>query len=82
LAHLAEIYGVSVSKQTISTITDKVLEGMAEWQNRPLDPIYPVIFLDAVHCQDPRRSGLQPADLRGAGRHLRGDARHPGAVGR
>jgi transposase-like protein len=36
-AHLAEVYGASVSKQTISTITDKVLEGMSEWQNRPLD---------------------------------------------
>jgi putative transposase len=47
-AHLAEVYGASVSKQTISTITDKVLEGMAEWQNRPLDSVYPVIFLDAI----------------------------------
>jgi transposase-like protein len=37
-AHLAEVYGADVSKQTISTITDKVLDGMAEWQNRPLDP--------------------------------------------
>jgi hypothetical protein len=37
-AHLAEVYGAQVSRQTISTITDKVLEGMAEWQNRPLDP--------------------------------------------
>jgi putative transposase len=37
-AHLAEVYGVEVSKQTISTITDKVVECMAEWQNRPLDP--------------------------------------------
>ena len=36
-AHLAEVYRAEVSKQTISTITDKVLEGMAEWQNRPLD---------------------------------------------
>ncbi|MGX1480886.1 UNVERIFIED_CONTAM: transposase-like protein [Streptomyces canus] len=36
-AHLAEVYGAEVSRQTISTITDKVLEGMAEWQNRPLD---------------------------------------------
>ncbi|MET4670624.1 hypothetical protein ABID94_003506 [Streptomyces sp. PvR018] len=34
-AHLAEVYGADVSRQTISTITDKVLEGMAEWQNRP-----------------------------------------------
>ena len=37
-AHLAEVYGAEVSRQTISTITDKALEGMAEWQNRPLDP--------------------------------------------
>jgi len=36
-AHLAEVYGAEVSRQTISTITDKVVEGMAEWQNRPLD---------------------------------------------
>jgi transposase-like protein len=50
-AHLAEVYGASVSKQTISTITDKVLEGMAEWQNRPLDAVYPVIFLDAIHVK-------------------------------
>jgi transposase-like protein len=42
-AHLAEIYGAEVSKQTISTITDRVMEGMAVWQNRPLDPVYPVI---------------------------------------
>src|SRR6266536_5288761 len=41
-AHLAEVYGAEVSKQTISTITDKVMEGMTEWQNRPLDPVYPV----------------------------------------
>jgi transposase-like protein len=37
-AHLREVHGAEVSKQTISTITDKVIEGMAEWQNRPLDP--------------------------------------------
>jgi transposase-like protein len=36
-AHLGEVYGVSASKQLISTITDRVLEGMAEWQSRPLD---------------------------------------------
>src|SRR3954463_9323647 len=44
-AHLAEVYGAEVSRQTISTITDKVVEGMAEWQNRPLDPgrIRPVV---------------------------------------
>ncbi|MFB7294218.1 IS256 family transposase [Actinacidiphila glaucinigra] len=50
-AHLAEVYGASVSKQTISTITDKVMDGMTEWQNRPLDPVYPVIFIDCVHVK-------------------------------
>ena len=50
-AHLAEVYGAEVSRQTISTITDKVVEGMAEWQNRPLDPVYPVIFIDAINVK-------------------------------
>jgi transposase-like protein len=47
-AHLAEIYGAEVSRETITRITDRVLEGMTEWQNRPLDRIYPVIFIDAI----------------------------------
>ncbi|SDD80783.1 Transposase (or an inactivated derivative) [Actinokineospora iranica] len=50
-AHLAEVYGTEVSWQTISTITDKVVECMVEWQNRPLDPVYPVVFIDAVHVK-------------------------------
>jgi putative transposase len=50
-AHLAQVYGAEVSRQTISTITDKVMEGMAEWQNRPLDCVYPVIFIDAIHVK-------------------------------
>lgn len=50
-AHLAEVYGADVSKQTISTITDSVMEGMAEWQSRPLDRVYPVLFVDAIHVK-------------------------------
>lgn len=50
-AHLAEVYGAEVSKQTISTITDRVVEAMGEWQSRPLDPVYPVIFIDAVNVK-------------------------------
>jgi transposase-like protein len=50
-AHLAEIYGAEVTKDTVSRITDRVLEGMAEWQNRPLDRVYPVIFIDAIHVK-------------------------------
>src|SRR6266540_5643491 len=41
-AHLAEVYGTSVSRQQISSITDAVVEKMAEWQNRPLDAVYPI----------------------------------------
>jgi putative transposase len=47
-AHFAEIYGVSVSKETISRITDKVLEEMTDWCNRPLDGVYAAVFVDAV----------------------------------
>ncbi|GBQ03656.1 hypothetical protein SSP531S_51310 [Streptomyces spongiicola] len=50
-ARLAEVYGAEVSEQTISTITDKVMDGMAEWQNRPLDRVYPVLFVDAINVK-------------------------------
>jgi transposase-like protein len=47
-AHFAEVYGASVSKETVSKITDKVVEEMTAWANRPLDAVYPVIFIDAI----------------------------------
>jgi transposase-like protein len=47
-AHFAEIYGASVSRETISRITDKVIEEMQSWQNRPLDGVYAAIFVDAI----------------------------------
>jgi transposase-like protein len=47
-AHLGEIYGAKVSKETVTRITDAVMEGMTAWQNRPLDRVYPVIFIDAI----------------------------------
>ncbi len=50
-AHLAEVYGADVPKQTISTITDSVMEGMAEWQARPLDSVCPVVFIDCVNVK-------------------------------
>jgi putative transposase len=50
-AHLAEIYGAQVSRETISTITGRVLDGLAEWQARPLDLVYAVLFLDAIHVK-------------------------------
>lgn len=50
-AHFADIYGASTSKETISRITDKVIEEMEEWQNRPLDAVYAAVFIDAVHVK-------------------------------
>src|SRR5919199_216630 len=47
-AHFEEVYGAKVSKDTISRITDRVVEEMLEWSNRPLDKVYPVLFIDAV----------------------------------
>jgi transposase-like protein len=47
-AHFAEIYGASVSKETISRITDKVIEEMNDWAARPLDEIYAAVFIDAI----------------------------------
>jgi putative transposase len=47
-AHFAEVYGAKVSKDAISRITDKVVEEMTEWRNRPLDRVYPVLFIDAI----------------------------------
>src|ERR1700746_3554605 len=50
-AHLAEVYGAEVSKQTITTITDRVMDGLAGWQSRPLDPVYAVICIDAINVK-------------------------------
>jgi putative transposase len=47
-AHLAEIYGTDISRDTISRITDAIVEDMVSWQNRPLDRVYPVILIDAI----------------------------------
>ena len=48
-AHIREIYGLEVSDTTISRVTDKILPVVKEWQMRPLEDIYAVVFLDAVH---------------------------------
>src|SRR6201993_3534493 len=46
--HLEEIYGVEVSPSLISSVTDAVVEEVKEWQSRPLEPLYPILFLDAL----------------------------------
>jgi putative transposase len=47
--HIGDIYGVSISAGMVSTITDKVLPLVSEWQNRPLHSLYPVVYLDGIH---------------------------------
>lgn len=48
-SHLDEIYGIEISATSISNITNKVMETVTEWQARPLDSVYPIVYLDAIH---------------------------------
>jgi len=47
--HIEEMYGVDVSPSVLSEITDRVIPQVKEWQNRPLDDVYPIVWLDAMH---------------------------------
>ncbi len=49
--HLRELYGIEVSPDLVSTVTDAVLDEVAEWQNRPLEALYPLVFLDALRVK-------------------------------
>src|SRR5450755_1450809 len=49
--HLRELYGIEASPQLISTVTDAVLEEVGRWQSRPLDPLYALVFLDALRVK-------------------------------
>ena len=47
--HLEDIYGISISKGTLTAITDKIIHTVKEWQARPLETVYPIVWLDAIH---------------------------------
>jgi putative transposase len=49
--HLRELYGIDASPDLISAVTDAVLDEVATWQNRPLEPVYPLIFFDALRVK-------------------------------
>ncbi len=53
--HLSEMYDLDVSPATISRVTDKILPLIQEWRNRPLEAVYPFVWLDAIHQQSPVR---------------------------
>ena len=84
-AHFADVYGATVSKDTISRITDKVIEEMAEWCNRPLEAVYPVVFIDAINVKalvDGQVTN-RPVYVGMPGvTHLQRGARHSRVVGR
>ncbi len=48
-AHLKEIYGLEISNATLSAVTDKIIHAVKEWQARPLENVYPIVWLDAIH---------------------------------
>lgn len=50
-AHFQDVYGAEVSRDTVSRITEAVVEEFAAWQSRPLDAVYPVVFIDAIHVK-------------------------------
>lgn len=57
-AALEEMYGMEVSAQTITTITNKVMPLVEEWQARPLEALYPIVYLDALYFRTQgRKSG-------------------------
>jgi transposase-like protein len=81
--HIRDIYGLEVSDSTISRITDKILPIVKEWQQRPLERIYAVVFMDAIHYHV--RSEGQIVKKGGIYRNRRPNGREtrcPGHVGR
>lgn len=58
--HLKEIYGVRVSPSLISAVTDSVLADVEAWQSRPLDAMYPIVYLDALHIKVREQRHVQP----------------------
>ena len=48
-AEIQELYGINVSAEKVSKITDRILPEIKEWQSRPLEPVYPFVFMDAIH---------------------------------
>jgi putative transposase len=69
-AHLEEIYGVKVGRDLISRVTDAVMDDARAWQTRPLDDVYPVVFLDALvlKIRDGARCSARPATWRSRSR--------------
>lgn len=70
--HIEDIYGLEASPSLISAITDAVVEEVTAWQNRPLEPSYPIVFMDAIRSIS--------AGLRGPGGFAGRNAGRSGAL--
>ena len=57
--HLEELYGLTVSPATLSSITDKIIDDVKQWQNRPLESVYPFVWLDAIHYKVRENGGIR-----------------------
>ncbi|MEQ4306302.1 transposase [Plantactinospora sp. B6F1] len=62
-AHLADVYDADVSRELISRVTDSVLEEMEAWRQRPLDRVYPVLFIDALVRREALLNRVEVGDL-------------------
>jgi putative transposase len=60
-SHLEEMYGTEVSPTLISSVTDAVMDEVKAWQSRPLDSIYPIVYLDCIHAKRAIREAAQLA---------------------
>ena len=79
---LSEMYATDVTPEFISSVTDAVLAEVTTWQSRPLEPMYPVIFFDALRVKIREDNGAQQGGLPGPGRARRRQPRDPRAVDR
>ena len=81
--HLEEIYGVEISPSLISEVTDAVWDEVQSWQSRPLESLYPIVYLDALYVKNSRRwARSKPSDLRGHRSQPEGEQRGVGTVDR
>lgn len=62
-SHLKELYGIETSAALISKVTDKLLPTIEEWQNQPLESVYPIVFLDAMHFKVREEGRVVPKAL-------------------
>lgn len=60
---LQELYGIELSAEMVSKITDKILPEVKEWQSRPLNPVYPFVFMDCIHYKVREDAGSSAALL-------------------